>query len=226
VSARDSGAEAGFGQFATEYAHSAEELVELLRADPTPAPLGTLGPAGTSSHQALGHLEDRLASHGITDPFAVRLRPSFDVLLHDLTDGALRYALVPSAYQNATAFHWHPKVRLVFHYVYPTPAYGLVARPGEGVTSRPTVDVATVPEVRSLFHTLRPDSLGDRRVRWVDAESTVAAAASVARGAVDLALTNENGRSRFQLDWLSVRPGAHIVWLLFAHVPPAERQLR
>ncbi|GAA0799407.1 prephenate dehydratase [Spirilliplanes yamanashiensis] len=207
----------GFDRFTGEYAESAARLLDLVGTGP--APLGTLGPAGTSSHQALAHLEERLADHGVTDPFTVRLRPSFDVLLDELVAGTVRYALVPSAYQNATAFHWHPQVRLVFHFVHPTPAYGLAARPGEGVTSRRTVTVATVPEVRSLFHALRPPALRDRRVRWVDADSTVTAAAMLARGAVDLALTNENGRSTYRLDWLSVRAGAAVVWLLFTHTP-------
>ena len=222
----------GLDLFAAEYRSSAAEFVRAL-SDSGRATLGTLGPVGTSSHHAVDHLCHRLAEFGMVAPFDVRLHPSFDLLLDELTAGQTRYALVPSAYQNATAFHWHPGVRLLFHFVHPTPAYGLAARRGVPLTGSATVSVATVPEVRSLYHSMRPADLHGRGIRWVDAGSAVGAAALLAEGVVDLALTNENGRSRYQLDWLSYRPGALIVWLLFESLAAArhpetfpERQFR
>ena len=154
------------------------------------------------------------------DPFEVRLYASFDEVLAELAAGRLDLALVPSAYRDATAFHWHPDMQLAFHFVHPTPAYGLAARPHEVIGGGSAVRIASVPEVRTLFAGMCPAGLIGRPVRWIDAGSTVGAAEMLTEGAADLAITNENGRARYALDWLSYRPGASIVWLLFA---PTER---
>lgn len=175
--------------------------------------LGTLGPAGTSSHLTAVSLAER---YGLR----IALLPSFDAVLDELVTGDVEFALVPSAYQGLTRFHWHGGLRLRAFFAQATPEYGIAARadaePGPPPGTAP-VSVAAMWEVRRIYAEVAPAALGGRPVRWVDAGSTQDAAAILARGGADLAVTNAPGVRAHGLRWVATRPGAEVVWTLFGH---------
>lgn len=173
--------------------------------------VATLGPPGTSSHLTAAFLAER---HGLR----IELCDTFDAVLGALVDRRVDQALVPSAYQGVTRFHWHRDLRLDAYFVQATPEYGIAARTDrEPDGSGGAVDVAALWEVRRIFADLAPPALRDRPVRWVDADSTQHAAEILAAGGADLAVTNAPGVRRHALRWVVSRPGAEIVWILFGH---------
>ncbi|SCE77400.1 hypothetical protein GA0074696_0767 [Micromonospora purpureochromogenes] len=173
--------------------------------------LATLGPPGTSSHLAATFLAER---HGLR----IELSDTFDAVLAALVERRVDQALVPSAYQGLTRFHWHRDLRLEAYFAQATPEYGIAAR-ADREPSGPVgeVTVAALWEVRRIFADLAPAPLADRPVRWVDADSTQHAAEILAAGGADLAVTNAPGVRRHALRWVASRPGAEIVWTLFGH---------
>ncbi|MDG4780855.1 prephenate dehydratase [Micromonospora sp. WMMD961] len=171
--------------------------------------LATLGPAGTSSHLTAAFLAER---HGLR----IELSDSFDAVLAALVERRVDQALVPSAYQGLTRFHWHRDLRLDAYFAQATPEYGIAARPDRELDpAGGQLTVAALWEVRRIFTDLAPPALRDRPVRWVDADSTQHAAEILAADGADLAVTNAPGVHRHALRWVALRPGAEIVWTLF-----------
>jgi hypothetical protein len=201
-------------RLAEEYTQRWTSLTERWNSRPG-STLGTLGPTGTSSHLAAGLLVER---HGLH----IRLYDTFDDVLAALVDRKVEYALVPSAYQGLTRFHWHRDLRLVAFFPKATPEYGIAAPPDTGPpTGRGPVRVAAMWEVRRIYAEVVPAALSGREVRWVDADSTQHAAEILASGGADLAVTNAPGVSAHGLSWVASRPGAEIVWTVFGHAEPS-----
>lgn len=175
--------------------------------------VGTLGPAGTSSHDAALYLRSQLQADGVAAYIQVRLYDRFDDLLLEAVARGVDYALVPSAYREATAFHWHPDLRLAFHFVHRTPCYGLARR--RAVPDDDELTIASMHEVRSVLPSVAPRALLLRPMRWANAVSTHHAAELAAEGRAHLALTNDTSRQKFGLEWVGVRSGAEVVWLVF-----------
>ncbi|MGX4690670.1 hypothetical protein [Streptomyces sp. JNUCC 63] len=192
---------------AEEYTARWSELTRRWAARPGTT-LGTLGPAGTSSELAARFLA---AEHGLR----VELFASFDDVLDQLLRKRVEVALVPSAYQGLTRFHWHGELRLRAFFPQATPEYGIAAAPGGPPPGDGPVTVAAMWEVRRIYAEVAPRGLRDREVTWVDAASTQHAAAILAGGGAQLAVTNGPGVRAHGLRWVANRPGAEIVWTLF-----------
>lgn len=203
----------------SSYSSRHHRLLEVLRDQPA-AVCGTLGPAGTSSHDAALHLRSELAGSGIVPGFALRLFDRFEELHTQVREGGIDYALVPSAYRDATVFHWDPGLRLAFHFARPTPSYGIAGR--RPVPAAGEVSVAAMAEVRTILDSLPVPELEGREIRWVGCRSTHHAARTAAGGDADLAVTNDTSRAAFALHWIASRPGAEVVWLLFRAVHDAD----
>lgn len=197
------------GRFAREFTERWRTLTDRWSERPGTS-IGTLGPAGTSSQLAAAPIAAR---YGLR----VELFPSFDDVLEHLIERKVELALVPSAYRGLTRFHWHRDLRLRAYFPEATPDYGLAAPADGTVPTAGPVSIASMWEVRWMYDQLIPEDLEDRDVRWVDADSTQHAAAIVARGGADLALTNAPGRAAHELRWLATRPGAEVIWALFGH---------
>lgn len=180
--------------------------------------LGTLGPTGTSSDLTARSLA---AEYGLR----VELFRTFDEVLDQLLDSQVEFALVPSAYQGLTRFHWHRDLRLRGFFPRATPEYGIASGSG-GVTwpdDRP-LTVAAMWEVRRIYAEVVPPELRDREITWVDAASTQHAAEILAAGGAHLAVTNAPGVSAHGLRWVARRPGAEIVWTLFGRAEEADER--
>ncbi|MET7834725.1 prephenate dehydratase [Micromonospora sediminicola] len=197
------------GSLAGAYGRRWRAVVDQWARHPGTA-VATLGPPGTSSHLTAAFLAERHA-------LRIELCDTFDAVLGALVDRRVDQALVPSAYQGATRFHWHRDLRLDAYFAQATPEYGIAARADGAPDGAGEVTVAALWEVRRIFGDLAPPALADRPVRWVDADSTQHAAELLAAGDADLAVTNAPGVRRHALRWVVRRPGAEIVWLLFGH---------
>lgn len=194
------------GPLAEAYGQRWRAVVDRWASRPG-STLATLGPPGTSSHLTAAFLAER---HGLR----IELSDTFDAVLAALVDRRVDQALVPSAYQGLTRFHWHRDLRLDAYFAQATPEYGIAADPGREPAAG-QLAVAALWEVRRLFADLAPPALRDRPMRWVDADSTQHAAEILAAGGADLAVTNAPGVHRHALRWVARRPGAEIVWTLF-----------
>jgi hypothetical protein len=177
--------------------------------------VATLGPEGTSSETAVNFLSGLTGVHPL-------LLDTFDEVLDAVVSGRSDAALVPSAYNGVKKFHWHKDLRLMGFFPLPTPEYGIAA-PAHYVppADRQGIRVASMWQVRRIFHDVAPESLVDQDIDWIDADSTQHAAEIAAAGKADVAVTNLHGMSRHDLKWLKVRPGVDIVWMLFATDPVA-----
>jgi bacilysin biosynthesis protein BacA len=191
-----------------------------------PASVATLGPRGTSSMVALTRFTEQVwARRRIrVEP---RSYPTFDALLAAISTGDQRLALVPSAAESATRFYWSPRLRLLASFSWPTPRYGLAVRPRVPIPPDRDLRVASLPETQDLLdllHDLAPaagELLPRRLVTWVRASSTYDAARLAARGAADIAVTNEPGREAYGLNFVASRPGVSMIWLVFGRRPSA-----
>ncbi|MEV1160226.1 prephenate dehydratase [Micromonospora chokoriensis] len=196
------------GPLADAYGRRWRSVVDRWASRPGTT-LATLGPAGTSSHLTAAFLAER---HGLR----IELSDTFDAVLAALVERRVDQALVPSAYQGLTRFHWHRDLRLDAYFAQATPEYGIAAQPDRDPDPADgRLTVAALWEVRRIFTDLAPPALRDRQVRWVDADSTQHAAEILAAGGADLAVTNAPGVHRHALRWVARRPGAEIVWTLF-----------
>lgn len=176
--------------------------------------IATLGPEGTSADTVLAQMAGHLRGDYGREVVAV-LQPEFDRVMDRVVDGCVDFALLPSAYRDATAFHWHAALSLDCVFVHRTPAYGLAASADvESVDGRP-VTVAAMSETRGVYSQVAPAWLHRRPVSFVQARSTSDAASLVRKGEADIALCNDEGRDANGLSWIGVRPGADIVWMLF-----------
>ncbi|WP_434594140.1 hypothetical protein [Streptomyces sp. A5-4] len=203
------------GPLAEEYTARWSDLTGRWAEQPGTT-LGTLGPDGTSSQLAARFLAQQ---HGLS----VELFDTFDEVLAQLVDRKVDFALVPSAYQGLTRFHWHRDLRLQAFFPQATPEYGIAAPAAPGAaTGDGPVTVAAMWEVRRIYAEVVPAALRDREVRWVDAASTQHAAEIVAAGGAELAVTNAPGVRLHGLRWVATRPGAEILWTLFGHAEVAE----
>lgn len=198
------------GRLAEDFASRWTSLTDRWARRPGTT-LCTLGPSGTSSHLAASTLAQW---HGLS----ITLFDTFDDVLSAVVARQAECALVPSAYQGLTRFHWHRDLRLQAFFPQSTPAYGIAApRRTEVLDTSGPVSVAAMWEVRRIYAEVVPAALSEREVRWVDAASTQHAAEILAAGKADLAVTNAPGVRAHDLDWVANRPGAEIVWTLFGH---------
>ncbi|PCG81913.1 prephenate dehydratase [Streptomyces sp. WZ.A104] len=204
------------GPLTEEYTARWSELTGRWAARPGTV-LGTLGPDGTSSQLVAEFLARQ---HGLS----VELFATFDEVLARIVAREVDFALVPSAYQGLTRFHWHRDLRLQAFFPQATPEYGIAAPAGQEppADGEGPVTVAAMWEVRRIYAELVPAALGDREVRWVDAASTQHAAEIAAAGGARLAVTNAPGVRAHGLRWVATRPGAEILWTLFGHADAAE----
>jgi bacilysin biosynthesis protein BacA len=176
--------------------------------------IASIGPTGTSADDALAELTRCLPAESAS-LLRVELCSSFEVALTQVLEGAADYALVPSAYRDATAFHWNPLLELACVFVHRTPDYGLAVMPNMQFLERGGLVVAAMPEVQEIYDQLAPEHLAGRPREFRIASSTSDAAAIVGDGAADIAVCNEHGRREHELAWVSKRQGAEIVWMLF-----------
>ena len=176
--------------------------------------ISSIGPSGTSAHGVLGELQRRFPDQ-TSSPLDIELFSSFQEAAGRVLEGTADYALVPSAYRDATAFHWHPELELAYVFVHRTPEYGLATQQDATLGTSQALVVASMDEIEELFFQLAPPNLLGLSVKHVKASSTSDAAAIVKAGGADVAVCNDLGRQEHGLFWIGKREGVEMVWMLF-----------
>lgn len=135
-----------------------EEVANFLQSVSTnrSLSLSTIGPAGTSADFACRSLIPLLSEEISLE---IDFAKNFDAVMETILAGHSDLALIPSAYRDSTAFHWHPHLSLVGCFVCNTPRYGLAT--DDGFAGGNEILLATMPEVQDLFFNWRPMKLGN-----------------------------------------------------------------
>lgn len=172
--------------------------------------IATLGPRGTSSEVAALHVLD-LHKQEVGEEGEVALYPSFEEASEAVLRGLGTALVVASAYSEVNALYMNPALFLAGAFILPTPDYGVVASPNAPLPLR--VKVATHPAPAALVDELVPPSfLVDETLL---APSTSEAARMVARGEVDMALTNATSAQEHGLNFVSRTRPIRTLWSVF-----------
>lgn len=127
--------------------------------------------------------------------------------------------LVANAYHGISEFYMDPRLALERAFVLDTPLYGLASRRQSPLPLMCTI--VTHPAPRALINQLIPPGYGISAVG--SALSTSAAAAQVAAGSADLALTTEPAVHRYGLQFISPTRPIRMLWSVFIPIPEDER---
>ncbi|MGH9130907.1 MAG: hypothetical protein ACRDWV_04390 [Acidimicrobiales bacterium] len=176
--------------------------------------VATLGPAGTSS-EAAGHaLSQMLAVDPDGESEAaspVALYPSYEAASSAVLNESAARLLVANAYHGVNAFYMEPRLALECAFVFDPPQYGVAARSVDPLPFR--TRVATHPAPEALLHQLPVAGTMVAEVEYV--LSTSAAAALVAQGGADLALTTAPAARLHGLHFVSGTRCIRMLWSVF-----------
>jgi ABC-type amino acid transport substrate-binding protein len=172
--------------------------------------VATLGPEGTSSELAARNLLELFGREAGSGD-AVRLYPSYEEAAEAVLAGKETAVVVANAYAKINALYMNPALALAGAFIMDTPGYGVAACTRSPLPLK--TRVATHPAPASLIAELLPPSflLGDT----VGVSSTSEAARMVARGEIDLALTNESSARRHNLRFVSQTRPIRMLWSVF-----------
>lgn len=175
--------------------------------------IATLGPAGTSSEMAGKDLAARLGDDVVT------LHPSYEDACAAVLAGRASRLLVANAYHGVSEFYMDQRLALEQAFVFDTPLYGLACRRDEPLPL--SCGVVTHPAPKALIRQLLPP--GYRVSTVAMTQSTSAAAAKVANGSADLALTTRPAANRHGLQLISPARPIRMLWSVFVRMPESER---
>lgn len=182
--------------------------------------IGTLGPSGTSSEQAVMYLTAELNKISPQSQFKTLLWDDFAHVFRALEERQMDYALIPSAYENITDFFWNFHFKNVLNFIYHTPDYGLISKTDFELSSRTRLKVASCHAVKGILQYLTDGLLHNMDVEIVNSRSTTEAAILVLEGKADVGITNETSfelYKEFGLKFISKKYNTHIVWCLFTN---------
>lgn len=181
--------------------------------------IGTLGPTGTSSSQALQYFTDNMVNLKWKVNYECKLYDTFDEVLDAVLSRQINFALVPSAYRDITKYFWHPKLRNVFTFIYPTPKYGIVSKINFAPESNKYIRIATCEPVECLIYTFLNKM--DKKVIKVITPSTTKALETLLYGEADLAVTNETSFAKYnatyEIKFITKLFNVQMLWCLFSN---------
>jgi prephenate decarboxylase len=187
--------------------------------------LGALGPKNTSSDLAARQIAGLLPPSVLAE---VVLFQSFDELLSWAISfdegGAIRCAVVPHASPKTNAFYMTVALDPVWVFPFKTPDYGLAARKGSG-PPLPPARITLFPVTYPVLHGLRPGFEAEG-FEIVEAGSTSDAAALVAAGLADYAVTNAEAMAAFGLEFVAKHGPIPMTWTAFTRRTDAALQGR
>lgn len=174
--------------------------------------IGTLGPSGTSSEEALNYVVSQLQNEQIT--VSVQLFDNFSALAEKLLNKQIDLALVPHAYDKINEFYMEPKFDLGLIFTYPTPIYGLAKRKDTELDFNGS-KIVSHPAPLPLLSKLLPISLDRAEIEVELVNSTSAAAILVKEGLADFAITNEKALNFYDLEFVSTYGRIPMSWSIF-----------
>ena len=184
--------------------------------------IGTLGPVGTSSYNALQYLTEQLTNFKRNIVFENKLYDNFDEVLIAIISKDMDFALIPSAYRDITKYFWNPTLKNAFTFIYPTPKYGIVSKTDYVYIENSPVRIAVCEPVECLIDTMwSKENVGKSFVKIIT-PSTTKALEAVIEGNADLAITNETSFAKYssthEIKFISDCFDSQMVWCLFQNV--------
>ncbi|HEV8555483.1 MAG TPA: hypothetical protein VGR06_03680 [Actinophytocola sp.] len=156
---------------------------------------------------------------GLAGDGTLTLCPSYEEARAMVADGRATRLLVANAYHGISEFYMDPWLTLERAFVFDTPLYGLASRRRSPLPLQCTI--VTHPAPIPLINQLIPPGYGVSTVGT--AASTSAAAAQVAAGGADLALTTEPAARRYGLQFISPTRPIRMLWSVFVPIREDER---
>ncbi len=185
-------------------------------AEFTSRSIATLGPAGTSSEAAARHLTAYLrgeAEESTPPDDEITLYSSYELAGAAVSSGSSDLLIVANAYHGISQFYMDPALRIVTAFMFDTPHYGIAAAASSPTGGR--VRIASHPAPIPLIEELLDMNKFDV-AEIIRCDSTSAAAASVAEGKADLALTTEPASEIHRLKIISRSRPIRMLWSVFA----------
>lgn len=171
----------------------------------------TLGPNGTSSEAAAGFFSEWFRNQYRSSSVQLNLCDSYEYARSSMGGNAPEVLLVANAYSQINNFYMDPQLSLVATFVFDTPLYGLASK---GPLMSRKLSITSHPAPYLLIDELLPQGLEIDSV--ILALSTSAAAAAVARGEVDVALTTEVAAKIHGLRFISNTRPIRMLWSVFS----------
>ena len=179
--------------------------------------IGTLGPSGTSSYEALQYFLDYL-NHDEKIQYDCKLYDTFDEVLDALLSQQIIFALVPSAYCDITKYFWNPKLKNVMNFIHPTPKYGIASKIDYTPETSHAVKISTCKAVECFIDMFFQDE--NIKIIKVIKPSTTKSLEALLAGEVELAVTNETSfekySDQYRIKFITEPFDAQMVWSLFA----------
>lgn len=179
--------------------------------------IGTLGPDGTSSVQAVKYMIENLQVIEQCK-FNIKLQKDFLEIFAQLENFQIDYALIPVAYEKVTNFFWHSDFSNILNFVFPTPFYGIVSKSTVDYRRLKTIRIATCPAVERLYQFFLEELALDIQVEIVTTRSTTEAILFLLENKADLAITNQTSFEIYKgegIYFLSKKLNSNMVWSLF-----------
>lgn len=173
----------------------------------SPQRVATLGPPGTSSERAAGRILEILDTDG-----DVVLFRTYDDAAESVLRSESDVLVVANAFQGINSFYMDARLSVLSAFRMHTPLYGLAKRPDHALPSE--FAVVSHPAPIPLIVELLPESMTCTEV--ICADSTSAAAAAVASGEQEVALTTEPACVAYDLVFISTLRPIEMVWTAFA----------
>ncbi len=180
--------------------------------------IGTLGPNGTSSEQALKYLIANIENCNHKIEFKKYLMNNFTSVYESLDNGLINYALIPTAYERITDFFWNNNFINNLNFIFPTPEYGMVCKNSYKPISNRKIKVACCPAVENIIGYLSEGELQEEQIERVKTNSTTEAVICLINNDVDLAVTNKTSFELYadrEIKFISKTYNTTIVWALF-----------
>ncbi len=180
--------------------------------------IGTLGPKGTSSEQALKYLIANITNCKHKIEYEIYLMNNFTNVYESLDNGRISYALIPTAYERITDFFWNNNFINNLNFIFPTPEYGMVCKNSYKPISNRKIKIACCPAVENIIEYLSDGELQEGQIERVKTNSTTEALVCLINNDVDLAVTNRTSFELYadkEIKFISKTYKAIIVWALF-----------
>lgn len=180
--------------------------------------IGTLGPKGTSSEQALKYLLTVVKKYNHQIKFDKMLINNFTDVYKKLEKGLIDYALVPTAYERITDFFWNNHFINNLNFIFPTPEYGMVCKNNYKPVNNRKVKIACCPAVENIIGYLSDGKLGEEQIERVRTNSTTEAVLCLINNDADLAVTNKTSFELYSdkdIKFISKTYHSNMVWALF-----------
>ncbi|MGB8455819.1 MAG: hypothetical protein WCD89_26325 [Anaerocolumna sp.] len=180
--------------------------------------IGTLGPNGTSSEQALKYLISIITNYNHKIELEKHLMNNFKNVYESLNNGLINYALIPTAYERITDFFWNNNFINNLNFIFPTPEYGIVCKNNYKPIKNRKTKVACCPAVENIIEYLSNGELQDGQIERFKTNSTTEAVICLINDDADLAITNKTSFELYSdkdIKFISRTYNATMLWALF-----------